>query len=178
MREVARQFDFQEYDAPVLEHTELYKKKAAHGEEIVEQMYAFTDKEGDSVTLRPEMTPTLARMVLNKVQGSTGKFSGGTLPLKWFSIPQCWRFETCQRGRKREHYQWNMDIVGAPDVTAELELLAAAAGFFQRLGIGPDAVGIKVNSRRVLESVLTQAGVIPPNAMADKAGETLLHGPP
>ena len=155
MREVARQFDFQEYDAPVLEHTELYKKKAAHGEEIVEQMYAFTDKEGDSVTLRPEMTPTLARMVLNKVQGSTGKFSGGTLPLKWFSIPQCWRFETCQRGRKREHYQWNMDIVGAPDVTAELELLAAAAGFFQRLGIGPDAVGIKVNSRRVLESVLT-----------------------
>jgi histidyl-tRNA synthetase len=84
---------------------ELYKRKA--GEEITQQMYAFNDKSEPprEVTLRPEMTPSLARMVLK--QGPTLN-----LPLKWSSIPQCWRYETTTRGRKREHYQWNMDIVG------------------------------------------------------------------
>ncbi|KAH8055427.1 histidyl-trna synthetase [Aureococcus anophagefferens] len=102
MRETALEFGFKEYDAPVLEHVELYERKA--GEEISSQMYNFVDKEGARVTLRPEMTPSLARMATGEVRA--------TLPLKWFSIPQCWRFETTQRGRKREHYQWNMDIVG------------------------------------------------------------------
>jgi len=155
-RESARHFGFQEYDAPVLEHVELYERKA--GEEIVDQMYNFVDKEGNHVTLRPEMTPTLARMVLNKTNLQTGEVRV-PLPLKWFSIPQCWRFETTQRGRKREHYQWNMDIVGVDHIHAELELLAAAAFFFQSLGIGPDVVGIKVNSRAVLEAVLAKHGV-------------------
>ena len=81
------------------------------------------------------------------------------LPLKWFSIPQCWRFETTQRGRKREHYQWNMDIVGEPGVAAEAELLAAVARFFSRIGVGPDVVGIRVNSRRVLDVAVAKAGV-------------------
>jgi len=155
-RESARHFGFQEYDAPVLEHVQLYERKA--GEEIVDQMYNFVDKEGDHVTLRPEMTPTLARMVLNKTNLQTGEVRV-PLPLKWFSIPQCWRFETTQRGRKREHYQWNMDIVGVDHIHAELELLAAAAFFFKSLGIGPDIVGIKVNSRAVLEAVLAKHGV-------------------
>ena len=155
-RESARHFGFQEYDAPILEHVELYERKA--GEEIVDQMYNFVDKEGDHVTLRPEMTPTLARMVLNKTNLQTGEVRV-PLPLKWFSIPQCWRFETTQRGRKREHYQWNMDIVGVDHVHAELELLAAASYFFKSLGIGPDVVGIKVNSRAVLEAVLAKHGV-------------------
>jgi histidyl-tRNA synthetase len=155
-RETARRFGFQEYDAPVLEHVELYERKA--GEEIVGQMYNFVDKEGYHVTLRPEMTPTLARMVLNKTNLQTGEVRL-TLPLKWFSIPQCWRFETTQRGRKREHYQWNMDIVGVDHVHAELELLAAACYFFQSTGIGPDIVGIKVNSRAVLEAVLAKHGI-------------------
>ncbi|KAL3936064.1 MAG: hypothetical protein SGBAC_008545 [Bacillariaceae sp.] len=155
-RESAKSFGFQEYDAPVLEHVKLYERKA--GEEIVDQMYNFTDKEGNHVTLRPEMTPTLARMVLNKTNLQTGDVRL-TLPLKWFSIPQCWRFETTQRGRKREHYQWNMDIVGVGHVNAELELLAAACFFFKSLGIGPDAVGIKINSRAVLESVLAKHNI-------------------
>jgi len=158
MTDVAHQFGFVEYDAPVLEHVELYERKA--GEEIVSQMYNFKDKEGDHVTLRPEMTPTLARLVLNKSNLSTGEVTiEGGLPLKWFSIPQCWRFETTQRGRRREHYQWNMDIVGVTHVHAEVELLAAACAFFKSLGIGPDIVGIKVNSRRVLEVLLAQYGV-------------------
>jgi histidyl-tRNA synthetase len=155
-RETARQFGFQQYDAPVLEHVELYERKA--GEEIVDQMYNFVDKEGYHVTLRPEMTPTLARMVLNRTNLQTGEVRL-TLPLKWFSIPQCWRFETTQRGRKREHYQWNMDIVGVDHVHAELELLAAACYFFRSIGIGPDIVGIKVNSRAVLEAVLAKHGI-------------------
>lgn len=155
-RTAARHFGFQEYDAPVLEHVQLYERKA--GEEIVDQMYNFVDKEGDHVTLRPEMTPTLARLVLNKTNLQTGEVRI-PLPLKWFSIPQCWRFETTQRGRKREHYQWNMDIVGVDHCHAELELLAAAAFFFKSLGIGSDIVGIKVNSRAVLEAVLAKHGV-------------------
>jgi len=155
-REVARQFSFEEYDAPVLEHVQLYERKA--GEEIVGQMYNFRDKEGDHVTLRPEMTPSLARLVLNKTNLQTGEVRE-PLPLKWFSVPQCWRFETTQRGRKREHYQWNMDIVGVDHVHAELELLAASVAFFQRLGLTAEEVGIKVNSRAVLEALLAKYGI-------------------
>merc|ERR1719160_1227916 len=155
-RGVGRDFGFQEYDAPVLEAEELYKRKA--GEEITQQMYNFVDKEGYRVTLRPEMTPSLARMVLGLTRGQTGDIAA-LLPLKWMSIPQCWRFETCQRGRKREHYQWNMDIVGLPTIHAEVELLAAVCHFFESVGITAQDVGIKVNSRKVLGAVLDKAGV-------------------
>ncbi|KAJ1638608.1 hypothetical protein T492DRAFT_585625 [Pavlovales sp. CCMP2436] len=153
-REVARQFAFQEYDAPVLEYDELYKRKA--GEEITGQMYNFIDKDGHSVTLRPEMTPSLARMVL----ALGGK---ALLPLKWFSIPQCWRFEPVQRGRKREHYQWNMDIFGESSISAELELLAAVVTFFERVGITAKDVGLKINSRAVLSAVLDSHGIAKEN---------------
>lgn len=149
-RDTARSFAFEEYDAPVLEREELYKRKG--GEEITEQMYNFVDKDGKNVTLRPEMTPTLARMILSL----GGKIY---LPAKWFSVPQCWRFETVQRGRKREHYQWNMDIIGEPSITAEVELLAGVVRFFQSVGITSADVGIKVNSRKVLSSILTKYGV-------------------
>jgi len=156
MRAAAEQFGFHEYDAPVLEPVALYERKA--GEEITQQMYNFTDKEENRVTLRPEMTPSLARLVLNKTKLATGEV-GEPLPLKWYSIPQCWRFETTQRGRKREHYQWNVDIAGEPSVSAELELLCVMASFFSRIGIGPDVVGIRVNSRRVLDALLQEVGV-------------------
>ncbi|GAX26234.1 histidyl-tRNA synthetase [Fistulifera solaris] len=152
-RDSAAAFGFVEYDAPVLEQTALYERKA--GEEIVSQMYAFQDPEEHRVTLRPEMTPSLARLVLQRTNLSTGECREA-LPLKWYSIPQCWRFETTQRGRKREHYQWNMDIVGVSHVHAELELLAAACHFFQSVHVGPDLVGIKINSRAVLESILAK----------------------
>jgi len=149
-RAVGARCGFEEYDAPVLERQELYKRKA--GEEITQQMYSFTDKEQTEVTLRPEMTPSLARMVLGRAQSAM-------LPLKWFSVPQCWRFETTQRGRKREHYQWNMDIVGCASVTAEVELLSAVVQFFRNIGIGSSDIGIKVNSRKVMASVLSAMGV-------------------
>eukprot|EP00933_Yihiella_yeosuensis_P039600 TRINITY_DN33676_c0_g1_i2.p1 TRINITY_DN33676_c0_g1~~TRINITY_DN33676_c0_g1_i2.p1 ORF type:complete len:558 (-),score=157.94 TRINITY_DN33676_c0_g1_i2:168-1841(-) len=155
-KEVANLYGFQEYDAPVLEHEELYKRKA--GEEITQQMYNFVDKEGAAVTLRPEMTPSLARMVLNLMRAETGEMAA-LLPLKWFSIPQCWRFETTQRGRKREHYQWNMDIVGVTNIHAEAELLSAICCFFEKVGITSQDVGLKVNSRKVLGAVLKNAGV-------------------
>ena len=156
MRRAAELFGFQEYDAPVLETVGLYERKA--GEEITQQMYNFEDKEGTGVTLRPEMTPSLARMILLRTNLVDGKVSD-VLPIKWFSIPQCWRFETTQRGRKREHYQWNMDIAGVTEITAELEVLAAAAEFFRSIGIGPEIVGFKINSRKVLESLLFQLGI-------------------
>ena len=149
-RRVGHQCGFEEYDAPVLERQELYKRKA--GEEITDQMYCFTDKEGTEVTLRPEMTPSLARMVLGRAQSHN-------LPLKWYSVPQCWRFETTQRGRKREHYQWNMDIVGCAGIAAEVELLKAVTMFFSNIGITSKDVGIKVNSRKVMASVLKAMGV-------------------
>jgi len=146
-RQVARAFAFEEYDAPVVEHEELYIRKA--GEEITQQLYNFEDKGGRKLALRPEMTPSLARMILQR---------GGSLPLpaKWFSLPQCWRYERMTRGRKREHFQWNMDIVGVSDVTAEVELLSALRHLFLRLGLGADAIGIRISNRGILQSVTTQ----------------------
>ena len=156
MKASSLRFGFQEYDAPVLEHVELYERKA--GEEISQQMYNFTDKENTRVTLRPEMTPSLARMVLNLTNLATGEVRS-PLPLKWFSIPQCWRFEATQRGRKREHYQWNVDIVGEKSVTAEVELLNVVCDFFKNVGVTPEIVGVRVNSRRVLDAAMRSAGV-------------------
>jgi histidyl-tRNA synthetase len=149
-RAVSESFGFEAYDAPVVEHEAIYIRKA--GEEITGQLYNFEDKSGRRLALRPEMTPSLARMILQK---------GGALhlPAKWYSIPQCWRYERTTRGRKREHYQWNVDIFGVAGVTAEAELLAVITTFFQAVGIGPDDVGIKISSRKVLQSVLGELGV-------------------
>ncbi len=149
-REVARLFAFEEYDTPVVESVELYTRKA--GEEIVDQLYAFEDKSGRSLALRPEITPSLARLVLQKA-GSIA------LPIKWFSIPQCWRYERMTRGRRREHYQWNMDILGVEDTTAEAELIRAIVTFFTRIGLGPQDVEIRVSNRQILKAVLEDAGV-------------------
>jgi histidyl-tRNA synthetase len=98
------------------------------------------------------MTPSLARLILR-----AGKKM--ILPLKWFSIPQCWRFEVTTRGRLREHYQWNMDIIGVNSVTAEVELLAAIVTFFKSVGLTSKDVGIKINSRQILQQVLTPLGI-------------------
>lgn len=149
-RTVAKQFAFSEYDAPVLEAEVLYTRKA--GEEVTEQLYNFVDKGNRSVALRPEMTPSLARMVM-------AKNGGLPLPLKWFSIPQCWRYERMTRGRRREHFQWNMDIWGVPGEEAEAELIAAMVHFFKAVGLTSDDVGIKVNSRMVIGEVLTELGI-------------------
>mmetsp|Transcript_21678 Transcript_21678/g.28039 ORF Transcript_21678/g.28039 Transcript_21678/m.28039 type:complete len:505 (-) Transcript_21678:43-1557(-) len=155
-RQVANLHGFVEYDSPVLESEALYTRKA--GEEVTDQLYNFVDKGGRPVALRPEMTPSLARMVM-------AKKGGLPLPLKWFSIPQCWRYERTTRGRRREHFQWNMDIWGVPQETAEVELLRAMVTFFQRVGLTSEDVGIKVNSRLVISEVLTELG-IPENLFA------------
>ena len=160
-RESALRFGFVEYDAPVLEHELLGLRKA--GEEITEQMYNFSDKEGSKVTLRPEITPQLVRMVLSRMRlnsSTSGKIqTSELLPLKWFSVPQCWRFETTQRGRKREHFQWNCDIIGVEGNTAELELFAVMVDFFKAVGLTAEDVGIRVNSRKILGASLKLAGV-------------------
>ena len=149
-RSVAQLYGFSEYDAPVLESESLYTRKA--GEEVTEQLYNFVDKGDRNVALRPEMTPSLARMVM-------AKKGGLNLPLKWFSIPQCWRYERMTRGRRREHFQWNMDIWGVSGVEVEAELLSAMVEFFERVGLTSDDVGIKVNSRLVIGEVLTELGI-------------------
>jgi histidyl-tRNA synthetase len=149
-RDTASSFGFEEYDAPVVESEELYTRKA--GEEITGQLYNFEDKGGRRLALRPEMTPSLVRMLLQKGGGLA-------LPLRWFAIPQCWRYERMTRGRGREHYQWNMDIFGVAGVEAEAELLAAIVQFFTALGLAAGDITIKVSSRKVLEGVLRQAGV-------------------
>ncbi len=159
-RDVARSFGFDEYDACVLEHAELFIRKA--GDEITGQLYDFRDKGDRHLALRPELTPSLARMVM-------AKGAALALPARWFSLPQCFRYEETQRGRKREHYQWNMDIVGLASVAAEAELIAAQVEFCRRVGLkvaASDCVGgvepeviWKVSSRQVLGHFLDGMGI-------------------
>ena len=141
---------FEEYDAPVLEHEELYTRK--QGEEITKQLYNFQDKGERKVSLRPEMTPSLARMVMSRA-GSL------PMPIKWFSIPQCWRYERTQRGRGREHYQWNVDIWGTTELSADAELISVIVTFFEELGLTSEDIVIRISSRKVLEEVLGSLGV-------------------
>ena len=136
---------FDEYDAPVLEHEELYTRK--QGEEITQQLYNFEDKGDRKVALRPEMTPSLARMVMARAGGLP-------MPIKWFSIPQCWRYERTQRGRGREHYQWNVDIWGTNEISADAELISILVTFFEGVGLTAKDLVIKISSRKVLEEVL------------------------
>ena len=146
----ARSHGFEEYDAPVLESEELYTRKA--GEEIVGQLYNFEDKGGRKVALRPEMTPSLARMVMSRAGALA-------LPIKWYSIPQCWRYERTQRGRGREHYQWNVDIWGMNGVEADAELLSVLVQFFDSVGLSSEDLVIRISSRKVLEEVLGSLGL-------------------
>ena len=136
---------FEEYDAPLLEREELYTRK--QGEEITQQLYNFQDKGDRKVALRPEMTPSLARMVMARAGGLP-------MPIKWFSIPQCWRYERTQRGRGREHYQWNVDIWGTTEISADAELISVIVTFFEGVGLTSEDIVIRISSRKVLEEVL------------------------
>jgi len=165
-RESARRYGFEEYDGPPLEPLELYIEKS--GEEIVRQLYNFVDKGGRAVSLRPEMTPTLARMV--------GARAGGLRkPVRWFSMPQLFRYERTQRGRLREHFQWNVDIIGEESVAADAEVLAVALDALRLLGLTEEDVVARVSDRRLLERLLLNAGVPPTQlgttyAVIDKLG--------
>ena len=134
----------------MLEHEELYTRK--QGEDITQQLYNFEDKGGRRVALRPEMTPSLARMVMARAGAMP-------TPIKWFSIPQCWRYERTQRGRGREHYQWNVDIWGSDAVQADAELLSVLVSFFEGVGLNADDLVIAISSRKVLEEVLGSLGI-------------------
>jgi histidyl-tRNA synthetase len=149
-RDVARRYGFVEYDGPPLEPLELYTKKS--GEEIVGQLYNFTDKGDRQVALRPEMTPTLARMVAAKANAMRK-------PIRWFSIPQLFRYERQQKGRLREHFQLNVDIIGEASVAADAELLAVAIDVMRAVGLGPNDVRARVSDRRLLTAVLSEVGV-------------------
>jgi histidyl-tRNA synthetase len=145
-RAVARAFGYEEVDAPVLEHAELFTRKA--GEEIAAQLYHF-ELHGRHYALRGEFTPSLARMVMARAGALR-------LPLRWTAIPQCWRYERTTRGRRREHYQWNMDIWGEPGVGAEAELIAAVFALADRLGLARGDLRVGVSSRALLEETLRQ----------------------
>lgn len=149
-RDVARRYGFVEYDGPPLEPLDLYTKKS--GAEIVEQLYNFEDKGGREVALRPEMTPTLARMV-------GARANALRKPVRWFSIPQLFRYERQQRGRLREHFQLNMDIIGEGDVSADAELLAAAIDVMRVFGLTSEDVVARVSDRRLLNALLRGIGI-------------------
>lgn len=149
-RAAAARHAFQPYDAPVVESLELLTRKA--GEEIVQQIYTFQDKSGRDLALRPEMTPTLARMVAAR-QGML------VFPIKWYAIAQCFRYERMTRGRKREHYQWNLDIIGERAVSAEVEVIATAVHALTLLGLTPQDVAVHYSSRKLLAELLETLGI-------------------
>lgn len=144
MRAVAESFGYQEYEAPILESLELYAAKS--GEELVkEQSYVFTDRGGSEITLRPELTPSLARMIAQKQNELN-------FPVRWWSFGPFWRYERPQKGRTREFFQWNVDMLGVSSPEADAENAAVLATFFQRVGLSPQQVLIKVNNRRLIDS--------------------------
>jgi len=149
-RSVAARYGFEEYDGPPLESLEMYTQKS--GDEIIQQLYAFRDKGDRDVALRPEMTPTLARMVAARVQALKK-------PIRWFSIPQLFRYERQQRGRLREHFQLNMDIIGEAGPLADAELMAAAIDIMHAFGLGPKDVQLRVSDRRVIRGLLLGRGL-------------------
>jgi len=149
-REAALLHGFEEYDSPVVETEELLTRKS--GEEIVHQIYNFTDKSGRPLALRPEMTPSLARMII-------AKQSSLSFPLKWFSIPQCFRYERMTRGRKREHYQWNVDIIGEESVIAEAEVLSTAITAIRKAGLSSSQVKVRVGDRSLLEKLFAASSI-------------------
>jgi histidyl-tRNA synthetase len=149
-RRVARRYAFQEYDGPPLEELALYTEKS--GDEIVGQLYTFQDKGGREVALRPEMTPSLARILADRSR-SLPK------PIRWFSVPQLFRYERAQRGRLREHFQWNVDLMGEEGVEADAEVLAVGLDALRELGLGSDDIRARVSDRRLLAALLRSAGV-------------------
>ena len=151
MRDVSQRFGYQEYEGPILETLDLYAAKS--GEELVkEQSYVFADRGGDSITLRPELTPTLARMVAQK-QRELPK------PIRWWSFGPFWRYERPQKGRTREFFQWNIDLIGVESAYADAELVAVLAEFFRSVGLTPQQVAIKVNHRGLTKAQIKQIGL-------------------
>lgn len=151
IREVSESFGYQEFDGPFLETVELYAAKS--GDELVkEQSFVFPDKNQNLITLRPELTPSLVRMIANK-QGQL------FYPLRWWSFGPFWRYESPQKGRGREFFQWNADIIGVASPEADAEMAALMAALFQKAGLSSDQVKVFVNNRRLMEQELLAIGI-------------------
>lgn len=151
--QTAESFGFERYDASVLEPSELYKAKGAENEEMVnEQTYTFIDRGDREVTLRPEMTPTVARMIAAKRKELA-------FPVRWYSIPNLFRYERTQRGRLREHWQLNCDIFGSNDIAADVEIIALAYQIFLNFGADEESFSIRVNSRSAMNAWLKESGI-------------------
>ncbi len=152
LRLASESFGYQQFEGPCLERIDLYAAKS--GEELVkEQAFVFEDRGGDPISLRPELTPTLARMVAEKQNQLV-------YPLRWWSFGPFWRYERPQKGRTREFYQWNIDLIGSDTVQSDAELLAVAANFFKLVGLKSDMVQILINDRRLMDRKLTEIGVL------------------
>lgn len=151
IREVSESYGYQEYDGPFLERIDLYAAKS--GEELVkEQSFVFQDRGGDDITLRPELTPTLARMVAQQQNGLA-------FPLRWWSFGPFWRYERPQKGRTREFFQWNIDLIGAESPETDAELVSICASFFKKVGLTPQQVCILVNDRKLIDQSLVNLGI-------------------
>lgn len=150
MRHISENFGYEEYEAPILETLQLYAAKS--GEELVQQQsYVFEDRGGDKLTLRPELTPSLARMVAKK----QNEFH---YPLRWWSFGPFWRYERPQKGRKREFFQWNIDMVGLDNPESDAEIIIIAAEFLKSFGLSSDDVQIKINHRELIHKQLIKIG--------------------
>jgi len=151
LREVSNLYGYQEYEGPILEAIDLYAAKS--GEELVkEQSFVFPDRSGDLITLRPELTPTLARMVAQRQKQLV-------YPLRWWSFGPFWRYERPQKGRTREFFQWNIDLIGANAPEADAEMIAIIATFFQTVGLSSEQVKILINDRKLIESELNRIDI-------------------
>jgi len=153
VRAASQAFGYQEWDAPFIEPIDLYAAKS--GEELVKkQSFVFKDRGGDEIALRPELTPSLARMVAAK-QGEL------TFPVRWWSFGPFWRYESPQKGRSREFFQWNIDLLGADSPEADAELIAVAATFLRSVGLDPARATVLVNDRRLMDSQFDALGILP-----------------
>jgi histidyl-tRNA synthetase len=151
IKEVSESFGYQEYEAPFLETLELYAAKS--GEELVNtQSYVFPDRGGDLITLRPELTPSLARMIAMRQRQLV-------YPLRWWQWGPFWRYERPQKGRTREFFQWNIDLIGVDSPEADAEMLAVIATFFRKVGLTPKDAVIRVNNRKLIDAELAAMGI-------------------
>jgi len=148
---------FEEYDGPIFEYLKMFQIKS--GDEIVEQLFSFQDRGGRDLALRPEITPTLARMV-NQQINSLAK------PIKWFSVPRLFRAERPQKGRLREFFQWNVDIIGVDDVLADAEIIFCTLDYLREIGLTADDIVVKISSRKLLAVLLSAMGI--PDTELDK----------
>jgi len=149
-REASRRAGFVEVDGPVLEPLDLYTEKS--GPEIAEQLYWLDDKGGRRLALRPEFTPTLARMV-------AARQAALPMPIRWFNISRCFRYERAQKGRLREFFQWNVDLIGVEEEIADAECLSLAVDGMKAVGLGPEDVVLRINDRRLLGALVQHLGI-------------------